>query len=664
MSHLVQATRPGLLLGAQPEQSSSRSSNSADQLITSTWQALINPTKTLSGFSPILIRIIAEERRFDALGAAALTRQVDQWRQTLQSRTLDETQAIEIFAAIRSAVRATHKISLHAEQLFAGWSMLHGNIVEMNTGEGKTLTAALPAIAAALTGTPVHVITVNEYLVERDATLLAPLYERFGLRVSFVSDTMRDEDRRQAYRADIVYCTNKQIVFDYLRDLQQLDGHTSGLKRRISSLLSNNPAKPVLRGLCFAIVDEADSVMIDDARTPLILAEPLKVERAALTESSVALGVARTLHEGADFRIQHDTHSVWLTETGLDAVRAIAERLNGVWRFERYRNEMIRQALCAQYLYVRDRNYLVRDGCVELIDESTGRIMSDRKLQHGLHRMLELKENCSPGDETAVKAAISFQRFFGRYRNLAGMSGTVHEVRSELRRVYGKNVIRVPPHRIDRRTHLPSIILSDRSQQLERLMQEILERSTRGQPVLIGTRSVELSEQVSAELQIRKLPHVLLNARQDADEAEVVANAGRPGAITVATNMAGRGTDIVLWANAADLGGLHVINLEINESSRVDRQLYGRAARQGDPGSCQSILSLSDDLLNRHILRKVLMLAAICMTRYPVPGHWLALCLVGYAQRRCERAHSRQRIAVFREQDQLKRQLAISGNGS
>ena len=663
MSHLIQATRPGIMLGDRPERKPSKLASIADQLIASTTQRWIKPTKTLSGFRLILERINAEVQRLEALDSTAYRQQIRQWHQKLHCQPLTEPCAEQLFAAIRVSAKYTHKITLHDEQLFAGWAMLHGNIIEMNTGEGKTLTAALPAICIALTGTPVHVITVNEYLMQRDAASLAPLYAQFGLRVSIVTDSMNDDERRHAYLADIVYCTNKQIVFDYLRDLQQLGSHQGGLKSRIRSLLSTIPVVPVMRGLCFAIVDEADSVMIDDARTPLILAEPLKAERTAVTESTVALGVARTLHEGADFRIQHDTHSVWLTETGLDAVRTMAERLSGVWRFERYRNELVRQALSALHLYRRDRNYLVRDGCVELIDESTGRVMPDRKLQHGLHQMLELKESCSPSDDTAVKSAISFQNFFRRYHHLAGMSGTVFEVRSELKQVYGRDVVRIQPHEENHRRYLPTIVLKNRTEQLERVMQQILERTALGQPLLIGTRSVELSEQVSDLLQVRGIPHALLNARQDADEALVIAKAGRPGAITVATNMAGRGTDIPLKSNAAALGGLHVINLEINESARVDRQLYGRAARQGDPGSCQSILSLSDEHVTRTILRDVVGLTANWLDRRPRLGNWLAHRVVNHAQRQCERVHNRQRMRVFREQDQLKRQLAISGKG-
>ena len=661
MSTLIQAARPGLLLGEQPEQASSAVPDFADLIILGTLKGLTNPIGTLSGFRPLLKRMIAEEQRLEALSLATLAQKIIQYRRKLQSQPLNDSSAVKLFAAIRVAARRTHGITLHAEQLFAGWAMLHGNIVEMSTGEGKTLTAAIPAIVVALTGTPVHVITVNEYLVERDAMSLAPLYEYFGLQVSVVTDSMSDSDRRKAYQADIVYCTNKQIVFDYLRDLQLIGSDHLGLKSRIRSLLSTAPAAPVMRGLCFAIVDEADSVMIDDARTPLILAEPLKTERSTITESAVALGMSRTLHEGADFRLQFDTHTVWLTETGLDAVRRLAESLGGVWRFERYRSELIRQALSALHLYKRDRNYLVHDGQVELIDESTGRVMPDRKLQHGLHRMLELKENCLPGDESTVKAALSFQNFFRRYRNLAGMSGTVHEVRSEFRLVYGKDVIRIPAHKMNRRVCLPDLVLKNRSSQLEHTINEIQSRSATGQPLLIGTRTVELSEQVSDLLHSHELPHALLNARQDADEAGLIAKAGQAGAITVATNMAGRGTDIPLSEQAAALGGLHVINLEINESRRVDRQLYGRAARQGDPGSCQSILSLRDDLVTKTSLRNLLFLADKGIARYPSLGQWLALQLVQHAQRRYERMHKRQRIAVFREKKQLERQLAIGG---
>lgn len=664
MSHMLQASRPGVLLGEQPERNPPKPPALADQLITSTVRRWTSQTRTFSGFKPVFKRIVAEEKRLHELDSSALADLIGQWRRDLRCSSLDDAITEQLFAAIRLTARRTHKVALHPEQLFAGWAMLRGKIVEMNTGEGKTLTAALPAIAVALTGTPVHVVTVNEYLVKRDATSLAPLYRQFGLRVSFVTDSMHDDERRHAYQADIVYCTNKQIVFDYLRDLHLIDSHHLGLKNRLRSLLSAEPVKPVMRGLCFAIVDEADSVMIDDARTPLILAEPLKIERAALTESTVAIGVARTLHEGADFRIQHETHTVRLTETGLDAVRAIAERLNGVWRFERYRNELVRQALSALHVYKRDRQYLVRDGNVELIDESTGRVMPDRKLQHGLHRMLELKEGCSPSDETAVKAAISFQSFFRRYRALAGMSGTVHEVRSELSRVYAVDVVRIPPHSKNARHYLPAIVTANRSQQLDHVIQEIVERTAKGQPVLIGTRSVQLSEQVSDRLKEHDLTHELLNARQDADEARVVANAGRPGAITVATNMAGRGTDIPLRDNTAAKGGLHVINLEINESSRVDRQLFGRAARQGDPGSCQSILCLCDELVSKSSLRKMSILADNPVMLSTRLGQWLALRLVNHAQRRCERTHSRQRIAVFMEQDQLRRHLAISGKDS
>lgn len=661
MNPLLLTARPGMLLGEHPERLSADRHSAFDRRARAWFQRLMGQRHDMRGFRHVLDRIESAEKHLASTDTAGQEIHLAALRQQLVSGGLNPDHAIEAFAAIRVAARQVFGFDLHPEQLFAGWSMLHGDLAEMSTGEGKTLAAALPAIAVALTGTPVHVITVNEYLVERDAETLAPLYERFGLRVGTVTDRMNDDERRLAYRSDIVYCTNKQVVFDYLRDLQALKSDHLGLKSRIRSLLSAEPALPVLRGLCYAIVDEADSVMIDDARTPLILAEPWQVERTAVVEATVALSVARTLHEGADFRLQKSSRSVWLTETGLDALRRFVERLDGVWQFERYRNELVRQALCALHVYRLDRDYLVNDGRIELVDEATGRVTPDRKLQHGLHRMLEIKEKCAVSDDNSVVAALSFQRFFARYCHLAGMSGTLHEVRAELRQVYDVGVVRVPPHKANRRRSAPTLVLRDRAEQLEQVLREIRARRSSGQPVLLGTRSVALSEQLSDLLSLHDVPHTLLNARQDADEARVVAEAGQPGALTVATNMAGRGTDIPLQGNAAALGGLHVINLELNESGRVDRQLFGRSARQGDPGSCQSILSLHDELLIKMLPKRILMLADSCLSRLPTLGQWLAIRVLDHAQRRCELFHRSQRLTVFKEQHQLDRQLAIGG---
>ena len=662
MSALVQPVRPGFVYGERPERRVEAPISELDHTIARWLQRSRGSRLTVKRFRPTLQRIEHIELELKALSENEFGRCIRRLRNELVHGEMNTDAMTRALATIRVAAHNVLGMRPHPEQLYAGWAMMHGAIVEMNTGEGKTLTAALPAIATALTGAPVHVVTVNEYLVTRDAAKLKPLYAKFGLRVATVTDQMNDDERRTAYAADIVYCTNKQIVFDYLRDLQTLGGEYSGLKGEIRSLLDVRPAKPLLRGLSFAIVDEADSVLIDDARTPLILAQSRKTGRTKATEAAVALSIGRTLVEGADFQLQQDSRSVWLTDTGLDALRNLGDRLTGVWRFERYRNELIRQALSALHLFRLDRDYLVREGKIALVDESTGRVMSDRKLQHGLHRMLEVKERCEITEENEVIAALSFQRFFPRYCHLSGMSGTVNEVSAELSRVYGADVVRVPSHKPSRRQVNGPMVLADRTEQLACMLREVKERHAVGQPVLIGTRSVEMSERVSDLLHASNIRHELLNARQDADEAEIIARGGLPRSVTVATNMAGRGTDIPLRRNAADLGGLHVINLEINESARVDRQLYGRSARQGDPGSCRAILSLKDELIVNVIPEKVIHLLGSTMSRWPFLGQRLARLFVSYAQQRCERDHAQQRTAVFKGHEQLRRQLAIGGD--
>ena len=657
----LQVIRPGIRLGNYPERQPAASAVSIGSLFNSWRECIDTGRRNFNAFSATLSAIEAAEQQLRSGNYAGITQQQSSLVREVRRHGLNEERAVRIFAAVRIAATDKLGLSPYAEQLYAGWSMLHGSIVEMNTGEGKTLTAALPAIAVALTGTPVHIITVNEYLVERDAGELSSLYAEFGLTVATITDRMHDAERRVAYGADIVYCTNKQIVFDYLRDQQTLKGARHGLSSELRTLLTKTTEQPLLRGLCFAIVDEADSVLIDDARTPLILAEPQRPDRALTTEATIALSMAKTLHSGVDFQLQQDNRSVWLTDTGSSALRRLAERLSGVWRFDRYRNERVRQALCAQYLYRLDRDYLVRQGRVELIDETTGRVMPDRKLQHGLHRMLEIKESCAVTDENQIISTISFQQFFARYCHLTGMSGTVREVRRELQQVYNTRVVRIPVHRANQHKHLPAIVASNNNEQLEHLITSISARHATGQPILIGTRSVIVSERISIALSARNIKHSLLNARQDANESRIVAQAGQIAAITVATNMAGRGTDIPLDHQAKTLGGLHVISFDINESSRCDRQLFGRAARQGDPGSGQSILSLRDELIVNAIPLQVLFFVSRAINRLPALGRPLAYLTIRYAQSVCERRHAAQRIAVFKGGDRLKRLLAISG---
>ncbi|PID59322.1 MAG: hypothetical protein CSB44_13030 [Gammaproteobacteria bacterium] len=615
--------RPGLRHGHRPERRQRR----ADSALEARLRSLIARPWRFDDFAPILAEIerasMVEEDRIAVL------------RERLSRDGFERDVLVALFGTLVQAVRRHCGFELHPEQLFAGWAMLHRSLVEMQTGEGKSVTACLPAIAAALAGMPVHVISVNDYLVTRDSEAFKALYAHFGLSVRAVVEGMDEEARRDAYAADVVYCTNKQLAFDYLRDrCRRGNGgraRPGSLGECLSSLTGSETGMPLLRGLCFAVVDEADSVLIDDASTPLVLAEARGAERQAATEASVALGIARALVQNRHFMLRRDISQVVLTDTGEDSVRRLTERLDGVWRFERYRMERVRQALAALHLYRRDRHYLVQAGKVLLVDESTGRAMPERRLQHGLHLMLEIKERAESGDDHDVIDAISFQDFFNRYHALSGMSGTLREAAVELADIYALQVVSVPTHLPARLDVLPASFHATRREQLAAAMSLVEERHARGQPVLIGTRSVAFSEEVSRCLATCDLDHSVLNARQDADEAGVIAMAGAPGAITVATGMAGRGTDIRIGPKAEALGGLHVLNLELNASIRVDRQLFGRAARQGRPGSGQSVLCLEDEMLRDHLsapLRALLVRASGALPRVTARLAGLATGLV------------------------------------
>ncbi len=659
MSASLQSIRPGCLLGERPEKRSNSGETVVDLKLQQWWSMLAHKRPNIKSFDTELSAIKSGLNKLSQTEPQKFSRHVTKLRRLVASSGLNDTIVCHAFSLIALQLQRHLGITPHDEQYFAAWHMLRGTLAEMNTGEGKTLTIAFPAIVMALTGTPVHVITVNDYLVHRDAKLLEQIYRQFGLTVAVVSESMNDELRREAYAADIVYCTNKQIVFDYLRDSQRLGSTTTGLNYQLRSLLSTDQVAPIMRGLCFAIVDEADSVLIDDARIPLILSEQKTTGKEKNTESKVAMGIARTLHEDIDFKLEKTTRVVHLTDTGLDALEKLAKRLSGVWQIERYRSELIKQALTAQHIYRCDRDYVVIDKKVSLIDEGTGRAMPDRKLPNGLHRMIEIKEKCQPTDDTETLASISYQRFFLKYHKLAGLSGTLHEVRGELRNVYQLEVVRVPAHKPSRITMLPQTVLPSRSTQIAVLLKTVQSRHAAGQPILIGTRTVALSERISHVLKACKIEHQLLNATQDKDEAMIVARAGRPGAVTVATNMAGRGTDIPLQGSAIDLGGLHVINTEINDTARIDRQLFGRAARQGEPGSAHTILSATDELLNElpAIIRRLLP-STTASRRSCLLCAWI----VRSVQWRCERRQMAQRISVFKGYKQLKRQLAVGGN--
>jgi preprotein translocase subunit SecA len=559
------------------------------------------------------------------------------------------------FALVRAAAEKTKGMRHHDVQLVGGWAILQGMLAEMETGEGKTLTCTLPAATAALAGRAVHVITVNDYLASRDAETMRPVYEALGLTVACVKGGMQPDERRAAYACDIVYCSNKEITFDYLRDRMALGGRPRPIAQRIGALAGDDRAgKVLLRGLEFAIVDEADSVLIDEARTPLILSAPVD----AAKEEEVyrhALRIAKQMGE-ADYLVEDE--QVMLTAAGAERVRALAAPLGGVWSGPRRSERFVCQALTALHRFQRDKHYLVRDGKVQIIDENTGRLMPDRSWEQGLHQLIELKEDVELTGKRETLARISYQRFFRRYLHLGGMTGTASEVAGELWAVYRLRVARIPTHRPVCRTYRPDRVYGRSEDKWQAVIASIRERHTAGQPVLVGTRSVAASEHLSELLTKEKLPFRLLNARQDADEAEIVAQAGEPGRITVATNMAGRGTDIKLAPGVKEKGGLHVICTERHDSGRIDRQLFGRSGRQGDPGCCEAILAADDDLAATHAS-----LPAAWFTRMQLLPQRAGKLLYWLAQRRAEAAHSRARRSLLTMDESLGDLLAFSGRG-
>lgn len=662
MSALIGIAKPGMRLGDRPERRLDVSPSLAYFRIINTLRNLKKTSLTEKRFESVLLEIDVAETHYRSLSSVEKqTHRLDIALKLRRSDVLQHHNVIEAFALVRATVHEHCGLQLHPEQLFAGWAMLHGSIAQMQTGEGKTLTALLPAVTMALSGSPVHVITVNEYLAQRDARQLAPIYQALGLRCQSVQADMSAGQKRQAYEADIVYCTNKQVVFDYLRDALQ-HGHAKGeLASACRSLTGTKSNSLSLRGLGFAIIDEADSVLIDDARVPLILAESRPTENNDIAESALALSIASALKNKIDFTLDSERQSVVFSQSGDEKIALLTSQLSGAWEIQRYRHELLRQALNALHTYKLDSDYIVQDGQVVLIDESTGRPMPDRKLQHGLHRMLELKEKCTVTNANDVVAGLSFQCFFQRYCELSGMSGTLTEVRKELSQIYGKKVVCVSTHKKSRRHKLPTLIFANQQQQLEYALTDIKARHDRGQPILIGVRTVSVSEHISQLLSAQNINHAVLNARQDAEEASIVSLAGKVGSVTVATNMAGRGTDIELGDSVAQLGGLHVINLSINDSSRVDRQLVGRAARQGDPGSCQAILHLQDGALLSCVPAKLIQAVVFIDQRLPSLGQYLALGLVRYVQSRMEREATRQRLMAYRAWPQLKKRLSFAG---
>ena len=559
------------------------------------WARLRDPARALRG---IVAAVAAHEQRMRAADDAALAEMAARLRARFRREGFAVGPAGECFALVREAAARTLGKRHYESQLLAGWALLQGRLVEMETGEGKTFAATLAASAAALAGYPVHVITVNDYLAARDAEEMGPLYRFLGLSVGVVVQGLARSERRAAYACAVTYCTNKELAFDYLRDRVALARRASRLHLALERLRDDATRETdlVLRGLYFGIVDEADSVFIDEARTPLILSASGRA-LGAQEDCLRALSFARGLAQGEDYAADLAERSISLHDAAKAKLAAHAGGLDGVWRSVRAREELVTQALTALLLFRRDQHYVVTDDKVQIVDESTGRVMPDRSWEHGLHQMIEAKEGVPPTEARETLARLTYQRLFRRYLRLSGMTGTAKEVALEIASVYRLRVVRVPLHRPSRRTFAGTTFHATLAGKWAAVAESV-ERVAciARRPVLIGTRSVKASEELSQVLQARGIEHALLNAKQDRAEAEIVALAGQAGRVTVATNMAGRGTDISLGPGVAESGGLHVILTEYHESRRIDRQLIGRCARQGDPGSWEAIVSLEDEI--------------------------------------------------------------------
>jgi preprotein translocase subunit SecA len=489
------------------------------------------------------------------------------------------------------------------------------------------------------------------------------LYGFLGLSVGAIVQGMPKPERRQAYARSVTYCSNKELAFDYLRDRVALAHRGSRLHLALENIsrVDARSDELVLRGLYYGIIDEADSVFIDEARTPLILSASTGAA-GEKEQFSLALEFGRGLEPLVDFSINLAERSISLTPAGREALEECTADLGGVWTSARAREELVTQALTALILYKRDQHYVVGDGKVQIVDESTGRVMPDRSWERGLHQLIEVKEDCEPTLRRETLARLTYQRLFRRYVHLSGMTGTAREVAREVRSVYDLDVVRIPLHRPSRRRYFPPIVCVTQSEKWLKVADAVARLARDGRPVLIGTRSVKASEEVSAVLTARGIEHALLNAKQDQEEANVIALAGQASRITVATNMAGRGTDIRLGQGVADCGGLHVILTEFHESQRVDRQFFGRCARQGDPGSCQAIVSLEDEIYAINVPKATPALRRLCEKTAGVPQA-LHNLLRKVAQARAEHRNAYVRMQNVRHDGRLDKALAFSGRG-
>ena len=546
---------------------------------------------------PIVDKIEAMGPAMEKLSDEELRAKTDEFKKHLsEGETLDDL-LVEAYAVVREAATRVLGMRHYRVQLIGGVILHQGRIAEMKTGEGKTLVSTLPAYLNALEGKGVHIVTVNDYLANRDAEWMGEVHRFLGLSVGVILNSMNPDERRAAYQCDITYATNNELGFDYLRD------NMAVYEKQL-----------VQRELNYAIIDEVDSVLIDEARTPLIISgqsgkstalyntcdylakRMTKGERKGeINKMTVMMG--EEIEETGDFIVNEKEKHVVLTEQGVKKVEEYFHLNNLADADNLEIQHVMTLALRANYLMFRDKNYVVKDGEVLIVDEFTGRIMPGRRYSDGLHQAIEAKEGVEVKRESRTLATITLQNFFNKYNKTAGMTGTALTEEEEFREIYGLDVIEIPPNKKVIRVDHDDLVFGTHREKINAIVEEIIETHQKGQPVLVGTITIEGSEEISNRLRKEGIPHTVLNAKFHEKEAEIVAHAGERGAVTIATNMAGRGTDIKLGDGVAELGGLKIIGTERHESRRIDNQLRGRAGRQGDPGDTRFFISLEDDLM-------------------------------------------------------------------
>jgi preprotein translocase subunit SecA len=575
--------------------------------------------RTLRKLNPLVEQVNSHEPEMRTLSDEALRAKTAEFKERLtQGATMDDLLP-EAFAVVREASRRAIGLRHFDVQILGGVVLHQGKIAEMKTGEGKTLVATLPAYLNALRGLGVHIVTVNDYLAKRDRQWMGPIYEFLGLTVGFVQHDMRTADHKAAYACDITFVTNNEIGFDYLRDNMVVRGEDRVLRYLPQPVEKDG----IYRRLPFAIVDEVDSILVDEARTPLIISGPaeestekyaqvnrliphLKGRIVTEKEEIDAKYTGEDLGKGVDYLVDEKAHNVTLTDQGsskcenLLGIESLYDDVQGEWVHH------INQALRAHNLYHRDVDYVVKDGEVIIVDEFTGRLMPGRRWSEGLHQAVEAKENIRIAEENQTLATITFQNFFRLYEKLAGMTGTAMTEAAEFWEIYKLDVVEIPTNRTNIRIDYADVIYRTEREKYNAIVNEVTGLWKKGRPVLVGTRSIEKSEKLSAMLRQKGVPHQVLNAKFHEMEAQIIAQAGAKAQVTIATNMAGRGTDIILGGNPPDetqgkticeLGGLHVLGTERHESRRIDNQLRGRCGRQGDPGSSRFFLALDDELM-------------------------------------------------------------------